>query len=307
MWKGATMNILALENDPKDLALIQQALDGNKYTVIPVASSSEAWEYIQSGESNLVIANWDTSDMQQAGLIQRVRNSTLGQSVYILLTTSKGSDEIPSSSGMDDAIHRPFKASDLKSRLIIAERIVSLASNLAIAREQLENQAVFDNLTGFINRAALLRQSAGELERSRRASLPLSLIALDIDNFKAINDAFGNETGDEVLQIVAQTIREKSRPYDCIGRWTGDEFVIVLPGVIGADAEKIAERIIAGVHGTRIELLNGTALNVKMSAGIASIARITPSTEVEPIIQQARQAVTQAKEDGGNQVFLAYI
>src|SRR5690606_37573576 len=128
--------------------------------------------------------------------------------------------------------------------------------------------------------------------RSRRASLPLSLIALDIDNFKIINDKFGEEMGDNVLKVVAQSIREKSRPYDCIGRWAGDEFVIALPGVIGADAEKVSERVIAGVRGTRIEVPNEAPLNVKVSAGIASVARITTSAEVEPIIEHARRAVT---------------
>ncbi len=147
------------------------------------------------------------------------------------------------------------------------ERIISLASNLAVARDQLENQALFDTLTGFLNRAAFLKQSAGELERARRASMPLSLIALDIDNFKVINDTFGVELGDEVLKVVAQAIREKSRPYDCIGRWAGDEFVLMLAGVIGADAEKVADRIIAGVRGTRIEVENEAPLNVKISAG----------------------------------------
>lgn len=298
------MNILALESETKELALIQQALDGRKYTVIPVTSSGEAWEYIQAGESHFLIANWDTSDLRTAGLISRVRASTLAERVYILLIVSKDSVEIPS--GMDDILQRPFKAAELKNRVAMAERIISLTTSLATAREQLENQAVFDELTGFINRAALLRQSAGELERSRRASLPLSLIALDIDNFKAINDAYGGELGDEVLRVVSQTIREKSRPYDCIGRWSGDEFVIVLPGVIGADAEKVADRVIAGIRGTRIEVPNETALNVKVSAGIAAVSRITPSAEVEPIIQQARQAVARAKESGGNQVFLVY-
>ena len=158
-----------------------------------------------------------------------------------------------------------------------------------------------------MNRAGFLRQATGELERSRRASLPLSLIALDIDNFKLINDTFGIPTGDEVLQVLSQTIREKSRPYDCIGRWAGDEFVLVLAGVIGADAEKVAERIIAGVRGTRIEVTNEPPLNVKISAGVASVARISTSTEVEALIQHARQAMSRAKEAGGNQIFMAYI
>lgn len=299
------MNILVLENDPKERSLIQQALSG-KHTVISVSTGAEAWEYMQSGEGHFLIANWDTSDLRSAQFIQRLRASNLSQAVYVLLTVAKDQDEsIPS--GVDDTIQRPFKAADLKNRVAVAERIISLTSKLAVAREQLENQAIFDSLTGFMNRAAFLRQAAGELERSRRASLPLSLIALDVDNFKIINDTFGGDAGDDVLKIVSQAIREKSRPYDCIGRWTGDEFMIALPGVIGADAEKISDRIIAGVRGTRIEVPNEAPLNVKISAGIASVARISTSTEVEPVIQQARQAVSRAKEAGGNQVFLVYI
>lgn len=299
------MNILVLENDSKERSLIQQALSGN-HTIISVSTGAEAWEYMQSGEGHFLIANWDTSDLRNAQFIQRLRASNLSQAVYVLLTITKDQDEsIPS--GVDDTIQRPFKAADLKNRVAVAERIISLTSKLAVAREQLENQAIFDSLTGFMNRAAFLRQAAGELERSRRASLPLSLIALDVDNFKVINDTFGGDAGDDVLKIVAQAIREKSRPYDCIGRWTGDEFMIALPGVIGADAEKISDRIIAGVRGTRIEVPNEAPLNVKISAGIASVARISTSTEVEPVIQQARQAVARAKEAGGNQVFLVYI
>ena len=206
----------------------------------------------------------------------------------------------------DDVLNRPFKANDLKNRVAMAERILSLAGNLAVARDQLETQALFEPLTGFLNQNAFLRQSSAEMERARRASLPVSLIALDIDNFKTINDTFGAATGDDVLRVVSQAIREKSRPYDCIGRWSGDEFVILVTGVIGADAEKIADRIIAGVRGTRIEVPNEAPLYVKISAGIASAARTTASAEVEPLIERAQQAVTRAKEAGGNQVFLIY-
>ena len=112
--------------------------------------------------------------------------------------------------------------------------------------------------------------------------------------------------GDEVLKIVAQIIREKCRPYDCIGRWTGDEFVIALSGVIGADAEKIAERIIKTIDAADITYKNDTA-KVGMSAGIVSASRISASAEAEPLIDQARQAMARAKEAGGDQVFLTYI
>ena len=300
------MKILALENDPKEFAHIQQALN-SKSTLIQLASSEQAWPYVQSGEARFLIANWDTSDLRARQFIPRVRAAKLVTPFYILLTTSKDGDDDLAPSGADDTIQRPFKAQDLKNRIGMAERIISLAGNLAAARDQLENQAAFDGLTGFMNRAAFFRQSTGELERARRSSLPLSLIALDVDNFKVFNDAFGVEAGDEVLRVVAQVIREKSRPYDCMGRWAGDEFVILLSGVIGADAEKVTERIIAGVRGTRIEVKNEAPLNVKISAGIASAARISTSTEVEPLIQQARQAMARAKEAGGNQIFLMFV
>lgn len=301
------MKIIVLENDPKELAVIQQTLNSSRYTLLNVTSSEQAWMAVQSGVSRFVIVNWDTSDARQTQWIARVRAAKLEQPVYILLLTGKGTDGDQASIQADDVLHKPFKFQDMKNRVAMAERILSLASNLATARDQLESQAMFDPLTGYMNRAAFLRQSTGELERARRTSIPLSLIALDIDNFKDINDRFGAHVGDDVLRVVSQSIREKSRPYDCIGRWLGDEFIILVTGTIAADAEKIADRIIAGVRGTRIEVENEAPLHVKVSAGIASISRIGVSTDIESLIQQSRQAVARAKEVGGNQVFVSYV
>lgn len=298
------MNILVLESEPRELELIQQALGGKNRNMTHAGTSAKAWQMIEAGEVQVLIADQDTTDLTQFQLIQRIR--ALPNPIYILLITSKNIDQQVEPKA-DDFLHRPYSMADLKNRIEIAERIISLTARLIVTQRQMETQAAFDSLTGFMNRAGFLRQAVGELERSRRASLPLSLIALDIDNFQLINDRFGSKVGDGVLEVVAKSIRDKSRPYDCIGRWTGDEFVLALPGVIGADAEKVAERIIAGVRGTRIEVPNEAPLNVKISAGIASILRITSTTEIEPIIQQARQAVTRAKEAGGNQVFMAFL
>ncbi|MBI5945404.1 MAG: diguanylate cyclase [Chloroflexi bacterium] len=301
------MKILVLENNPGEFALIQQALHNNRDVVIPLASSEEIWPYIRSGESHFLIANWDTSDLRHMQFIPRVRAMKIADPFIILLITEMNSDDELAPTGADDVIQKPFSARDLKNRVAMAARIISLSNNLISANDQLESQAVYDPLTGFMNRSGFFRQSNGELERARRASLPLSLIALDIDNFKLINGKFGAKIGDDVLRMAAQVVREKSRPYDCIGRWMGDEFIIMLAGVIGADAEKIAERVIAGVRGTHVEIQNEPPVMVKISAGIASAAHISASTEVEPLIQQARQAMARAKESGGNQVFLIYV
>jgi diguanylate cyclase (GGDEF)-like protein len=300
------MKILVLENDPKEFALLQQALNSRKVSLIKLSSSEQAWSYLQSGEARFIIANWDTSDLFRSQFIPRARAARFNPPPYILLTTLKSAEEDVAPSGADDIVQRPFRAQDLKNRIGMAERIISLAGSLAVARDQLEQQAVFDNLTGFMNRAAFFRQAMGELERARRTSMPVSLIALDVDNFKAVNDEWGVEIGNEVLRVVANAIREKSRPYDCIGRWAGDEFVLMLSGVIGADAERVTDRIVTGVRGTRITVENDAPLNIKISAGIASMSRISTSIELEPLIQQALQAMKRAKEAGGNQVFLIY-
>jgi diguanylate cyclase (GGDEF)-like protein len=300
------MNILVLENDPREAATIQQALSGVSNAISVLTSSAQVLQAIQAGGVQFLIADQDSTDIAQTQLIQRIRSEQLAEPVYILLISSSN-PATDAALKSDDVLHRPYVIEDLKNRIEVARRIISLTSKLTMANRQLEDQAIFDPLTSFMNRTGFLRQATGELERSRRASLPLSLIALDIDNFKIINDRFGETLGDQVLEVVAKSIRDKSRPYDCIGRWTGDEFVLALPGVIGADAEKVAERIIAGVRGTHIEVPNEPPLNVKVSAGIAAIMRITTTTEIEPIIQSARQAVALAKEAGGNQVFLSFL
>lgn len=146
------------------------------------------------------------------------------------------------------------------------------------------------------------------MERARRSQSPLSLVMLDIDNFAALNERHGWRIGDEVLKLVARVIRDKSRPYDCLGRWQGDEFILALPGVIGADAEKVAERIIKGVRSIFITAgQDGPPISVEMSAGVATLFHVNPSTDLVGLVGQARAAMLRAREAGGNQVFLAYL
>jgi diguanylate cyclase (GGDEF)-like protein len=166
---------------------------------------------------------------------------------------------------------------------------------------------MYDTLTGALNQQAFLIFSRGELERARRGQAPLSLIALDIDNFKTINDKYGENIGNDVLTVISRGIREKSRPYDGVGRYEADMFLIVLPGVIGQDAEKIAERILKGILNTNISLLDGREINVGLSAGIVSATRITTATEMETLIEQAREAMAHAKREGGNQSHTVFV
>ncbi len=295
------MKVLVLGSIDKERSLIQDAIDKGRHEAFFAENAEQALKLFESGQLRFAIILSGPGSSQGSNLVQSIRAATKSP-VYILALTSADADV----ADVDDTLRRPFTAAELAARILSGKRILSLGDDLTAARDQIEHLALYDMLTGVMNRGAFFRTARGELERARRGSAPLCLIALDLDNFKSINDTYGMQTGDEVLKIVAQTIREKSRPYDCIGRWTADEFVLALPGVIGEDAEKIAERIIKGVRSTQITSRKNI-LNVGMSAGIAAVLRISASTEVEPLIEQARQALARAKEAGGNQVNLAYV
>ncbi len=295
------MNVLVLEHGAKERTLIQHTLGKAGHYVILSDSAEQAWRLLEAGEARFVILDGEADDVKEFALIQRVRASNLPP-VYFLALALGEKDSVEA----DDTVHKPLLASELKARVMIGQRFLFLGDNLSQARDQIENMAIYDPMTGMMNRNAFYRSAQAELERARRTSSSLSLIALDIDNFKALNEKYGIETGDEVLKVISQTIREKSRPYDCIGHWSGDEFILALQNVIGPDAEKVAGRIIKGIQSTRITFGDDT-VNVAISAGIASVTRITPSAEVEPLIEQARQAMSRAREAGGNQIFLAYI
>jgi diguanylate cyclase (GGDEF)-like protein len=303
------MKILVLDNDWAERTLIEQALLQNDHEILAVGNSAEAFEILQQGEIRFVIADRLTSDMDQERFVQRLREADPRFYIYILLLTPDfpEADLAIVTAGADDFLRKPFDFLEFQSRLQVGERILGMSDHLAVARDTLERVAMFDTLTGTLNQRAFINYSHGELERARRGQVPLSLIALDIDNFKSINEKFGENIGNDVLTVVARGIREKSRPYDGVGRYQADTFLLILPGVISQDAERIAGRILSSILNTEISLLDGTIVHVKLSAGIASSIHITASTEIQFLVDKAIEALSQAKREGGNQVAVVVV
>lgn len=303
------MKILVLNNDIMERTVIQQVIQRNGHELMPAENSETAMQLLQEGDIRFVIADRATTDIEEKQFIKRIREAKPPYYIYILLITTKlqETDIASPRVGPDDYLHKPVAPVELKSRVHIGERILELGDNLVQAKGALENTAMNDTLTQVLNQKAFFGLSTGELERARRAQSPLSLIALDIDNFKSINERYGENIGNDILRLIAQGIREKSRPYDGIGRYEGDTFLLILPGVIGQDAEKVADRIIKGIMNTNISLMDGTAVTVGISAGIASAAHITASTEMEVLVRKAGEAVQQAKREGGNQTYTVFL
>lgn len=305
------MDILVVNNDLVEHPVFQQALERSGHFVFFSSSIEDAWKPILDKKIRFVIID-STSDPRSAQeFVQNIRNTPeLSEQVYILLLTKKGQKgELIAGlgTGADDYLSKPISPQDLKARVMVGLRLLAMSNELGEARNKIEGVPVYDDLTGLVNRQAFYKQAKGELERARRASAGVSFIVMDIDNFTAINEKFGRDIGDEALQLAAQIIREKSRPYDCIGRWAGDQFSIVLPGVVSSDAEKIVNRILTGIRSSDITTHDGTALEIEMSAGIATTQTVNAYANVDTFIQSAIQAMHTARGDDEEQINIVFV
>jgi diguanylate cyclase (GGDEF)-like protein len=303
------MKILVLNNDVMERSVIQPVLQHNGYKVVNADNSDEAMQILQEGEIRFVIVERDTTDMENKQFIKRLRSAEPPYYIYVLLIASKvqDTDITTPRGGADDYLHKPIVPLELKSRVHIGQRILGLGDNLTNAKGSLEKIAMYDQLTRTLNELAFIALARGELERARRGQSPLSLVAFRIDNLDDIIKKHGEEIGNDALVLLAQSIREKSRPYDGVGRYGHDSFIIPLPGIIGQDAEKIANRIINGIMNTEISLLDGTALELKLSTGIVSAQRVSVSLEIGMLIEKANEAAARARQDGQNQIFTIFI
>lgn len=303
------MKILVLSNDEMERTVIRQVVQHNGHEVLNAVDSEEALQTLRESGARFVIVDRSTTDAEEKQFIQRLRNARPPRHIYVLLIASKSQDvDITAPrSGADDYLHKPIVPLELKSRVHIGQRMLGLGDNLVNARDALEKSAMFDPLTKTLNETAFLALSRADLERARRAQAPLSLIALEVVKLKDIFEKHGQEIVNEVLVLIAQMIREKSRLYDSVGRQGDNIFLIPLPGVIGQDAEKIANRIAKGIASTSISLLDGTVVDIKLSIGIVSSAHITAATEIEMMIEKAGEAAARSHRSGDGQIYTVFI
>ena len=298
------VKVLVAEDDPVSLSLLETSLSTWGYEVVPTRTGDEAWEVLQSKESPLMaILDWMMPGIDGIEVCRRLRERKGAPYVYVVVVTAKDrSEDIVAGiqAGADDYLTKPVNLHELEARLHSGKRVLELQNALLASQEWLKVQATHDPLTGLWNRTWILEKLHDELARARRRATPVSVVLADIDHFKKVNDAAGHLAGDAVIYQVTQRIQNSVREYDTVGRYGGDEILVILPECDARAAQKMAERIRERICATPIATSEGT-FRITASFGVATTDD-WQGAEPQAVIRAADTALYRAKNVGRNVV-----
>ena len=298
------MRVLVAEGDPTVRTTLQELLTDWGYDVLTAADGNDASVILHSDQCpRLAVLDWQTSGIDGVEICRQVRAGAHSQYIYILLLTGRAQSEdivMGMEAGADDYVTKPFDVAELRARLWAGRRILQLQEQLVQAREALREQATRDGLTGLWNRVTILEILDKEISRAVRERASVGLVMVDLDYFKQINDMCGHIVGDSVLRQAAQRMHSNVRQYDSIGRYGGEEFLIVLPGCELRGGLAQAERMRAAFASMPFSVPEG-APPVTCSLGVASLDCSGP-VDAHRLVREADAALYLAKRNGRNRV-----
>jgi two-component system cell cycle response regulator len=295
------MKILIAEDDFISCKALENNLKEWGYEVVSARDGNEAWELARVNDIRLAILDWNMPGIDGIELSHRIRNEYQKEDskyIYIILLTGRGGqDDIIQglSTGADDYMTKPYSFVELKYRVQNGERIIK-------NEDKRIRLASLDNLTKLWNRNKIFDFLDTELKRGERENTPTGVVMIDIDHFKRINDRYGHLIGDEVLVEVADRLKSAIRPYDRIGRYGGDEILIVLPNCGNKEAINIAKRLYDSVATKKIHTEVGS-LKINISIGCVSNEKFLQVSKME-LIQASDTALLSAKKKGRDRIIL---
>jgi two-component system cell cycle response regulator len=308
--------ILAVDDDPQTLTTLHELLANEATSILAAAGSDEALRLAIQHQPDLIIANWHMPDISGLDLCRMLRKTEFAKHLYIIiLTASESDDELVQAfeAGADDYVGKPFVPKVLEARVRGGRRIIGYqekmhndraiiqdyADQLTAVNKRFHTMAMTDSLTGLPNRRHAMERLQDMISESRRTGNVFSCIMIDIDHFKQINDTYGHDRGDMVLKEISAVFRRKSRTYDMISRFGGEEFLVVSELKSLEETLTFAERLRQQVAEYTIDL-QGTAIRITISLGIAMMTPDT--TESSSLIVAADRALYNAKRNGRNRV-----
>jgi two-component system, cell cycle response regulator len=293
------MQIAIIDDDPIARQILRSSLSRLGLDVIEFPDGNSAWDYFLSNSPRFVITDWSMPLLNGLDLIRNIRAARFHNYTYTVILTGKEdkSDVVVGlSAGADDYLTKPFDISELSARVHIGLRSLELEDDLVQAREQMERMAMYDYLTGLLSRRAVYSHLQGEIERFRREGGSISIMMVDLDHFKAINDSYGHMIGDQALCLVAEQIAQSVRQYDWAARWGGDEFLVILPKTSSDQAEAVSNRVLSRIRKLTITVPDKEPLRLQSCIGVVSTTEVRDG--IDGLIQAADEALYSAKNGG---------
>ncbi|HDZ89172.1 MAG: diguanylate cyclase [Deltaproteobacteria bacterium] len=299
--------VLVVEDDTVSRKLLEITLRKAGYRVTSVKNGLEALDIFKSSFFPIVLTDWMMPEMDGVQLCRAIREEVSTGYVFIFMLTARGStDDLVEGleAGADDYLTKPFNRAELIARLKTATRILELERSLKEANEEIRILSITDSLTGSYNRTYMNQNLPKEVRRATRYNRPISLVMVDIDHFKRVNDTYGHQAGDQVLKGLVETITASVRSgIDWVARYGGEEFLVVFPETEFQKAMGLAERLRRDVSDMKIQI-KGDTIQVTASFGVSGFSPSTSPKEIshEAVINLADQALYQAKREGRNRV-----
>ena len=301
------MRILIADDDAVSLRLLQKTLERAGYEVIAVDDGRKAADQLCMEDGlKMALLDWVMPELDGPGVCREVRKRKEHSYVFMILLTSREAKEdvvAGLESGADDYLTKPFNPEELKARLRTGQRILDLEDRLIEAREDMRYRATHDPLTSLWNRAIILELLERELIRSHREENSTAILLGDLDHFKNVNDTYGHLAGDEVLRETARRLLACVRAYDFVGRYGGEEFLIVLNNCEPTFSMTRAEEIRKMIEQRPVQTPAGP-VSVTMSFGLLISAEwgLRPA---DVLIREVDAALYAAKQAGRNCVKIA--
>jgi two-component system cell cycle response regulator len=299
------MKILIADDDLTSRSIMTAVLTKCGFDPVIAEDGRAAWDLLQRPDApRLILLDWSMPGMDGVEICRRLRDDGVPDPPYIVLVTARGkkSDIVAGlEAGANDYVAKPYDNEELLARIRVGQRMLEMQSKLMEARDAMEHQATHDFLTGVFNRRAIRDRLKQEMARTGRERGRLSIGMFDIDHFKNINDTFGHQAGDEALVAFTRRLEGGLREYDCLGRYGGEEFLVIAPGSVGSKSESLYERLLARISGAEFAT-NAGSVSLTVSIGVAPG---TGRSTVDALLAAADSALYQAKAGGRNQVAYA--
>jgi two-component system, cell cycle response regulator len=299
--------VLVVDDDHLVLAHLKNVVEADGYTVITALSGAEALDKLDKSSISIVVTDLNMPKMDGLDLCRRIRARPSQSYVYVFLLTVRGDEKdvlAGFEAGADDYLNKRSSAALFTARLRTANRVLALEYSLKDALEKKRRLVMSDPLTGVYNLRYLIKHVGRELKRSERFGGSLSLLLLDIDRFKDINDNCGHAVGDFVLKKLTRQITQSlRRETDWCARLGGDEFAVVLEGTKISEAQTCAEKLRQATELMYVDTPSGP-LHVTVSIGISSYegdSRQQRET-VQSLLERADANLYSSKAHGRNRV-----